>query len=325
MATTTWQAASNQFDNCSKKSRKRMNTIGSDHHAKLDARKAEAGIGPLFTFFHPIYTLFLSIYTSWISAKGTYKGSTRAVALLWAELSSTAIEDWDIKIQTVHRQKSPRYTELLPNGRGPYQTGSYESRIAAIHALITAIGEEAALQDLKTIVTDFLTRLTTARDLQQGKESLSDSLSIKVEAERVKCAQGMYYTLGGLMQIHYQNTAELTAFYDLENIRKTTAEEDEPEGGLVLTLAPGQTLEAGITFTSDTVFLLINQGEVPLDVFTGGDKPVPPESPFELKPGTEVEKPASELGDPANRYLYIQNKNPDLAGSIEIITVEGPE
>jgi len=318
---TEWKATSNQFDNCTKKSRKRMDTIGSDHHAKLDGRKAETGVLPLFTFFHPIYLAFQAIYTSWLSARGTYKGATGAVKLLWDELSTTAIDDWDVLIQNVHRKSTPRYTELFPTGRKPFQSGSYESRLSAVRALIATIGDEAALRDIKTSIETFLARLVAARDLQQGKESLVDSLSAKVETERVKCAQGMYYTLGGLMQIYYKTPSEIAAFYDMESIRKTTSEEEEPQGGLVLTIAPGQTLEAGFTFTADTVFLFTNTGEVPLSVFTGGETPEPPASPFELKPAEEVEKPVTELGDPANRYLYIRNSNPDLAGSIEIITV----
>jgi hypothetical protein len=153
-------------------------------------------------------------------------------------------------------------------------------------------------------------------------EGLEASLGKQVEVERVNCADGMYYVQGALMQKFYKNRSQIGTFFDLVNIRKTSAEEDKPVGGLVLTLAPGQTLEAGFTFTPDAVLLLINHGEGPLTIFVGGETPEEPLTAFVLAAGEEAEKAVSELGAAGSRFLYIRNANPDLPGSIEIITVE---
>lgn len=299
-----------------------MNTIGSDLDSKLDARITEDGILALYTFFHPIFIAFRDIYVAWKAAGGTYQGATLAFQALLSELSGDAIDDWDIKIRNVHNKKSDRYKALMPNDRGPFQKGDYESRIAAIRTLLANIGDEEALRDVKTIIEAFLSRIETARNLQQGKEGLEASLSQQVEVQRVNCADGMYYVQGALMQKFYKNRSQIGTFFDLENIRKSTPEEEEPEGGLVLTLAPGQTLEAGITFTPDAVLLFINHGEGPITIFVSGETPTEPEVPFVLAAGEEAEKSVSELGAAGSRFLYIKNANPDLPGSIEIITIE---
>ena len=322
MATGKWQAEQNQHDNCTKKSRKRMNTIGTYLKAQLDTRKLEEGIGPLLLFYSPLFESFRNMYISWLAAQGSYRGATQAFEALLAELSGDAIADWDVAILNVHKKKTDRYKALFPNLHGPFQKGNYESRTAAIRTLIAAIGDEAALRDVKGLIETFLSRFETARNLRQGLDGLVKSLSLNVEVERVKCADGMFYVQGALMKQFYNNRAQIGTFFDLENMRKSSAEEEIPEGGLVLTLAPLQTLEAGITFTADAVFLFINHGEGPLTIWVGGETPGEPLTPFVLAAGEEAEKPVSELGEAGSRFLYIQNNNPDLPGSVEIITIE---
>jgi hypothetical protein len=316
-----WEPLENKFINGTKNSKKRMNTVCADTGDKIDFRKAETGIGALNTYYKPFRTSFQNKYALWFSTNGTYNAATQTTERLKAELSGVKAKRWSVKVENEYIDDPDKYKAIFPNGRAPFQEGSYESRLTALQALSNALTGIDALRDTKTEVDTFLAQFQAARTLQQGKESMVDELSRQVEVERVSVGVALYYVLGGLMQIYSATPDAIAAFFDLETLRRTGAEEDEPEGGLVLTLAPGQTLEAGITFTADTVLLVINHGEVPLSVFTGGDTPVPPASPFVLQPGEEVEKPVTELGDPANRYLYIQNNNPDLAGSIEIIDV----
>ena len=322
MATAKWLAEQNQHDNCTKKSRKRMNTIGTYLNAQLDARKLEEGIGPLYTFYNPLFVAFRNRYVAWIAAQGSHSGATLAFENMLAELSGEAIDDWEITILGIHKKKTDRYKALFPKFRIPFQSGTYESRTAAIRALLVAIGDEAALRDVKALIETFLSRFETARNLQQGLDGLVKSLSKQVEVERVNCADGMYYVQGALTKQFYKNRSQIGTFFDLENMRKTTAEEEIPVGGLVLTMAPGQTLEAGITFTPDAVLLFINHGEVPITIFVSGETPTEPDIPFVLAAGEEAEKAISELGAAGSRFLYIKNANPDLPGSIEIITIE---
>jgi hypothetical protein len=125
------------------------------------------------------------------------------------------------------------------------------------------------------------------------------------------------------MALFSKNPKAIEAFYDLEVLRRTGREEDEPEESLVLTLAPGQTVEAGIPLTDEKKLLFINLGEVPLTLFAGGDKPEVPLNPFILPAGEEAEKLVTELGAKGSRYLYILNASNDLSGAVEIIEVTG--
>jgi hypothetical protein len=316
---TQWQAEQNQFDNCTKQSKKRMNIISSDHNAKLLAQIADHEILVLYDFFHPKYLSFTAKYSEWKLLKAAYKGATQATENLLKELASDKIENWDIRIQVVYRKGTPEYLALIPNGRKPFQSLAYELRLSAVETLISSIGDDVALVPLKTDVEAFYALIVAARDNQQGKEGLVDSLSVQLEQERVDCSQAMYYTLGGLMQKYYQNTELISGFYDMDNIRQTGKDEEEPAEPYILSIEPLETKEAGITFDDTTRFLFTNTGAVPLTIFTDGSTPEVPANPFILNAGEETEKLATELGEAENRYLYILNNNPDLSGSIEIL------
>jgi hypothetical protein len=316
-----WEPLENKFVNGTNGSFKRMNIVCADTGDKIDFRKAETGIGPLNTYYQPKRLAFQSKYALWFTTNGTYNAATQTVERYFKELSSTKAKRWDVKVENEYIDDPDKYKAIFPNGRGPLQEGSYESRLIALQSLSNALTGIEALRETKTEVDTFLAQLQAARTLQQGKESMVQELSRQVEVERINVGVALYYVLGGLMQIYSAAPDAIAAFFDLVTLRRSGAEEDEPEGGMVLTLAPGQTLEAGITITDNMVLSLTNHGEVPLSLWAGGEGAEAPENPYTLAAGAEAEVSITELGPLGSRYLYIMNANPDLPGAIEIIDV----
>ena len=219
MSTQTWSPTENQFDNGTKNSKKKMNIISSDHDSKLHAQIGNPLIAVLFSFFHAIRLMYLAKYTQWKSTVAAYHGATVNFEQLIAQLSSTMIEDFDIRIQVLFKRGTAQYAALLPNFRIPFQSGEYDERITALGTLSESLTGIVVLAAVKTDVDAFLLQLTTARDQQQGLEGLKQTLSEEVELARVTIAQAMYYTLGGLMQIFSANSIQIANFYDLETLR----------------------------------------------------------------------------------------------------------
>lgn len=224
MSTQTWSPTENQFDNGTKNSKKKMNILSSDHDSKLHAQMSNPLIAVLFSFFNPIRLMYLAKYTQWKSTVAAYHGATIAFEQLIAQLSSTMIEDFDIRIQVVFKRGTAQYAALLPNFRGPFQTGEYDERITALGTLSQSLTGIVPLAAVKADVDAFLLQLTTARDTQQGLEGLKQTLSEEVELARVTIAQAMYYTLGGLMQIFSANSIQIVNYYDLETLRGSIAD-----------------------------------------------------------------------------------------------------
>lgn len=318
-----WDAIKNTFLSALKGSFKRTNIVVIDTGDKLEARKNETGIGDINTYFAPFKTSFNTLYLDWKQTNNTYHALTATVQRFKSDLSGSKIGRWDTIIKPVFLDDPDGYKNLFPNGHTPFQSGEYEERIAAVKVLGSAIDNRAPLADVKTDINDFGRQFEAARSLQQGKEGLSKKLSVDLEAKRVEVCEALYSVQGRLMVLYNTNPKAIEAFYDLEVLRRTGKEEDELEESLVLTIAPGQTVEAGIPLTDDKKLLFSNLGEVPLALFAGGDKPEPPENPFILPAGEEAEKLVTELGAQGSRYLYILNSNPDLSGAVEIIEVTG--
>ena len=299
-----------------------MFTCTTFHHTVVEARKAEPGMLDLYTFYHPIHLSYHQNYVGWKLADTTYHGATLALELLWVELEKS-MKKWDIKIQNVYDDSTARYRDLFPIGRSGFNELEYNQKLVALETFIGVIGDDADedMRDVKTQAGEILARITAARKLQGTKKNLKDELARQVDIARLVCAQGLYRNQGELMKLFYLNPILIEPFFDIESMTRPKPDEDEPEEGLVLTLAPGQTIEAGIGITDRMVLSLTNHGEVPLSLWAGGDTNVPPLNPYVLAAGAEAEVAIADLGPAGSRYLYIMNANPDLPGAIEIIDV----
>ncbi len=281
--------------------------VEADHDSKLAAQIADAAINALYIFFHPLSTAYSTAYSDWQSAEAAWSGGTVTVGDLMSQLSADKIEEWDIDIQGVYKQKTGEYKALLPNGRAPFQSGAYELRIAAIQTLVTNIGTDAALAAVKADADAFHATILNARNKQQGKEGLLSQKSDALELARVAVAEGMYYTLGGLMQKFYQNPVKVEEYYDLELIRNTN--QGGTETDFNFTIAPNSRMDSAIVFEEQDKFIFENTGTTPIfvgrsDSAGGVINPVA----VEIGVGVILEKKASELGNSGDLFLTLDNK-----------------
>lgn len=205
----------NRFDTATKGNRKRMLTASTDTDAKLSAQQlSDADIAMLFGLFHPVFALFAQLYASWLAALGVYKGETLRLKNKMKELSKQKIKEWDAAIQVVFLENTEDYLILLPNGRAPFQNGTYEQRVAAVEGLGERLAPYAALAPLKLLVDAFAAELRNIRLVQQQKEQLADTASSNLESQRVLLAVMFYGVLSFLMFKFRAEIARVTDFID---------------------------------------------------------------------------------------------------------------
>lgn len=219
MSTPVFSFTENPFLNGTVNSYKKMNIISADTDSKLFGQQSNPLIGPAFTFFNPHRTLYSQKYIAWKSRLAAYHGATAKVYRLIAELSGTKIENFDVRIQVVYARDTEEYIALLPEYRGPFQTGEIDERIAALATLIENIGADAALAAVKTDIIAFHALLAGARNDQQALEGESNIKSAELEHERVTCAQAMYGVLGMLMNVYRVDPSQIADYFDLETLR----------------------------------------------------------------------------------------------------------
>ena len=223
-----WKYAENTFLAVTVGSFKLMNILMADHAAHI--AQAVTGQNPPDSDFTtiqgrttPVKAAWDAAYNGWIAARGVYKGKRQALETKLADLSALRIKQWDIAIQGIFLDGTPEYTQLLPNGRGPFQQGAYDLRIAEVKALQTRLGPfggaNASLATLATTVGTFHTEVKTLREGQQGAEGAVDAASTALEAQRVASANLMFQNLGRLMEKFFALPGRIEDYFDMNYIR----------------------------------------------------------------------------------------------------------
>jgi hypothetical protein len=321
---TKWHFESNQFETVTANNYKLAESISKQHINALRNEILVPVIGTMYNNFLPLRSSFETNYILWMSKKAARKSATLKVRNLILEISSKKIEDWDIKIQNIHRQDSEEYMSLMPNRRNPFQKGTYDERITYLKTLAKNLEGNAALSEVYEDINLFIGKIDLARNEKQELDETISKQSTLVDQTRFDCAVMMYSNLGGLMQLFCKTPEAISRFFDLEAIRAKPRKANDEVDEFSLKIETASTIEAGIMFTDKTRFLLFNNSNVPLYVYTGLENDSPnPITMLCLAPDEEREVSPSELGMPGSRFLFIVNKDMKEEGEMAINLIAG--
>ena len=177
---------------------------------------ADPDILKLYNYYHPLYLIFETANLAWSSFKSSNISSTKSVANVVDELTSTKIRFWDNSIQMLYPLGSLRYLALLPHRRNPFQIGSVASRVSAIANLIVAIGTDAALATLKLDVIAFQTLFNTAISGQRGQIGNIDEAINNLATATLGAAEGMFWVHGGMEQKFSKKPASMDIYFPID-------------------------------------------------------------------------------------------------------------
>ena len=234
MPSRTWIFLSNTFEVQTRDSHKNALSLGVDHKAKLQANDSISVVADMLTTFNPVLQAYLAADQNLSAAKGTYKGKTQTVEELFETLRDTKLPYWEGKIFFFYPEGTDEATELFPNARSPFNSGTYEQRIQSIKILGDKCAADTDLNAVSTDILAFHTQIESARALQQSDgEGQVETLRDLREIARVAMCQEMYGNLGLLMNHFKTETERIEAYFDLSLIRRTK-DEGIPINGAVL-------------------------------------------------------------------------------------------
>jgi len=222
MAHLNWKYAKNMFLTATEERRPLMLRIGADHVAKLTAKlgsPADPDVQVCLNRVQPLFDAFQLAMVVFDVRSGTRKGQTEVLVDLLKELTAVRVPQWDITVQGTFIAGTPEYTQIFPNGRGPFQSGQQDSRILAVQTLGQRLAAFPAFASLKTTVDAFHASLNAARTTQQGTEGQIGAASDAAEDARVALAVGLYANLGRLMEKHAADTDELGGYFEIALLR----------------------------------------------------------------------------------------------------------
>ena len=223
----TWKFAHNTFLTVTATSYKLMNILITDHVTRLGAVPGDTDVRAMVSRTTMVKTAWDAAYSAWISSKATYKGRTELWEAKLADLSSLRIKQWDIAIQGVFLDGTGDYTILLPNGRGPFQSGAYDLRVVEVKSLqnrlLAVTPAVPALTTLAATIGTYHTEMTNLRGTQQTAEQLVDNNASLLELQRLAVCAMMYKNLGRLMEKFSDTPVRVEDFYDMNYIRDGAA------------------------------------------------------------------------------------------------------
>ena len=312
-----WIYSQNQFNNSTKQSFALMLELGNDHIAKLQAQQADADIAALLARTQPLQLDYGKAYTKWKSATAVRKGATLKIDQLLAELSSLKIKQWDIQIQGQYLDGTPEYMALLPEKRGPFQSGPKDQRINAVEALSLRLGDYPVLAATQADVDAFRIQLLDARDEQQQKEQLIEQGSDDLEVARIELATMMYGNLGVLMDKYRQTPDYINNFWEVSLMQNTPPPTREFGG----TIAADTTVNITATVGPNAKLVLTNAGTTVLNYCLAADAADACTAGVQVNPGDTVQVERSTLGEDALQNLNVTNVSADTEGtySVEVI------
>ncbi|MCX6351929.1 MAG: hypothetical protein NTX03_08700, partial [Bacteroidetes bacterium] len=129
-----WQYSSNVFDNISKNSFKLLYDVAIGHDTYLAGLKdTDPELLVLYNTEHPSCVDYEIKYDSWSSKYNAKEAAVQSFQIQIGHLGTDKIASYDVQIQVVYPKGTPEYTNLLANGRAPFQKGSYSRRLSALN------------------------------------------------------------------------------------------------------------------------------------------------------------------------------------------------
>lgn len=326
-----WSYLRNVFDNVTKGNYKRMMLMARDHHDKLkQASNSDSEIGSLYAHFLPAYNRFNDALRAVNVTDSIRQSYTMQIEAAFRELSSTLIDEWDIKILYNYRRHSPEYKLLMGNGRAPFQTGAYDVKLQAVAELRDKLSAFPILSSLQAEIEAWLEQTNSIRSTQQGYEGELSGKQKLVETYRAALAEEMHRVFAGLLFKYYKDPSQVENFYELKYLQRSSTKSTDNGGDAVVLQkeikVPAGEKQAAIegSFAIDNVFELTNKTNEPVFCWlSNSNMSSLPVDAFLLPANETVMVYGDELTDGTTplKYFMVENQG-SVTAKIEVKQVE---
>jgi hypothetical protein len=216
-----WHYLVNQFLVATRYSYKKSVKLSREHDNRLkkqmDDHPDDPDYATAYNRYHPLHLALEAAYNEWKSKGGMQKGDTLTLKQL-LKLLPARITNIDARIQAIHEKGSSRWTQLFPKSHIPFYSGGQDERIGAVESLSSAIGSESAMATIKTEVNAIHTDLISAKNVQDGAKTATDSTSNIVEKARCAAMVGQYQNLGFFINKFPEDQDSIVLLFDVATL-----------------------------------------------------------------------------------------------------------
>lgn len=310
----TWSYLVNPILNATEDSMLIALKLSTYHDNALNTAKSDPFILALYNSYHPFHVALKAAYDAANTQQALKQGETLNIKQLLKLLSSTKIQQWDIKIQNAYPQSSVQYKKLLPNRRIPFQTGEQIERIRSVQSLSQAIGADKALVTLKAEIDSTYTLLEAAYNNQKSSINTTKTKSNDFETARIAMSNAQFANYGALIQKYAATPESIAQYFDLSILHSSHQ---------VLFTGHVKPTEVNTVvkhhFTDEDEIKINNPGTTAFQVYLAEMKNQLPTSAkvLSVAPGKHIFS-IKDLGNLANTYVCLYNPDKTVTAEYEI-------
>lgn len=311
---TNWAYLRNPFENVTRKSFRLMQLLAKDHCDKLNSNVNDPDIATLYSIVNTAYQAFMQAFNDVQLNYATYRSKTMITENLLSELSSKKARQWDIMVQSVYLDNTPEYIDIMPNGRGAFQKGTYEERINAISIFFQKLAAYPNLALLQNDVDSFFQLISAARTSQQGLEYIDSQLRKNVETKRQELAIAMHKSFAFLLFKYGDTPDKVESYFELQYLKANNNTNSQSVSLQAISInANSRKVVLNNQVTTGTFITIKNKSNVPISLFVSSDVNVTSSTAAIILQGGEEEYsiPAEALAEDSNAMgnLILINQN----------------
>ncbi len=289
----------------------------------LFAKKSDPKVKALYDFYLPIYTAYRERYIFWQLKTKDYRGSSYNLDVLFQDLAGTQINTVDVFLKNIYVTEKANYITLMPNNKGPFQTGRQMDRIWQSEQLADSMLLRNELSPVSQNFKDFSVLLGAGSDLQHLNKQNVKSASSDLEKKRVLLAGGLFWVYGGLIQIYYLTPDDIGEFYEINQMfAKKAGQAIINPDVVVVELAPLETKEAGMNFVPTDVInaSVVGNGDIEFWITDGSPANANTKKGI-IHAGEEFLIRPPEWATSDCRYLYFKCTDTEFSTIVHLVKV----
>jgi len=318
MATRGTNLAKNPFKTAMASSYTASGQITQYVNDVLDSNQAlDPRIADLFTHFEPFNTRYHSALNKHYGAFNSRGADTIDIETFEAGIPAE-VGIWWRKLTDVYAQGTTQYNTLWAGGKLSFYKRSRQSNINRMKTLETAIGSDAALAPLKTIVETYA---STYQMLVSSQTS--DKVSLKtgtsdIDASRKLATDALFYVYCGLVMIFLPDMDKVLAYFPMELIYKSAKIR---EYRLLVPMSSSRKICSRKWKKTDKI-KMVNNRDVDLEIGLTADSAVLPTTWYTLPANSSVNIIPADLGATANKFVIVKNIDLVTTGDITFTLFE---
>jgi hypothetical protein len=283
------------------------------HLNALRVARVHPAIDTIFLTFEVIYSSLLSFSGAKVGSVGTLKSHTLSKDLLFEQLTTIQLPEWQRLIGNIYGRLTPAFINLFPNGTTVFHNGTMENKLLLLATLLKKCQGDTHLTAIATLINTFNIKIVKACTVQGGDVStVAQNISNQKQAVEAMC-DAHFANHGVIVSLFPKYPKMIQTFTDTQTLQSKTHQpiyNNTANPNKIKTVAVKKVTALSKIIVTANVDMMIWVN----DKAKNKNHPVG----FFIPANTTTEATFPWLGNPAHRVFQVHNLNLITKGEFRV-------